>query len=65
MNPVSAVYPQNLLSNPSSLPTQQNTCNLPRKRSSQDELLTFQRRDIIRPFKDLNQSIAPAGFQFK
>ena len=31
MNPVPAVYPQNLLSNPSSLPVQQTTCSLPEK----------------------------------
>ena len=26
---------------------------------------TFQQRDVIRTFQDLNESIAPAGFQFK
>ena len=26
---------------------------------------TFQQLDIIRTFQDLNESIAPAGFQFK
>ena len=26
---------------------------------------TFQQRDIIRTFQDLNESIAPAGFPFK
>ena len=56
MNPVPTVYPQNLSSNPSSLP---------RKRSFPDELLTFQQRDVLRTFQDLNESIAPAGFQFK
>ena len=30
-----------------------------------DELSTFQQRDIIRTFQELNQSNAPAGFQFK
>ena len=59
------VYPQNLLSNPSPLPTQQTTSSLPRKRSFPDELSTFQQRDVIRTFQDLNESIAPAGFQFK
>ena len=54
-------YPQNILSNP----TQQTTCSLPRKRSFPDELSTFQQRDTIRAFQDLNESIAPAGFQFK
>ena len=38
---------------------------LKRKRSFPDELPTFQQRDIIRTFIDLNESIAPAGFQFK
>ena len=65
MNPVPTVYPQNLLSNPSSLPIQQTTSSLPRKRSFPDELSTFQQRDVIRTFQDLNESIAPAGFQFK
>ena len=65
MNPVPTVYSQNLLSNPSSLPTQQTTCTLPRKISFPDKLSTFQQRDIIRIFQDLNESIAPAGFQFK
>ena len=61
MNPAPTVYPQNILSNP----TQQTTCSLPRKRSFPDELSTFQQRDTIRAFQDLNESIAPAGFQFK
>ena len=65
MNPVPTVYPQNLLSNPSSLPIQQTTSSLPRKRSFPDELPTYQQRDVIRTFQDLNESIAPAGFQFK
>ena len=65
MNPVPTVYPQNLLSNPSSLPTQRTTSSLTRKRSFSDELSTFQQRDVIRTFQDLNESIAPAGFQFK
>ena len=65
MNPVPTVYPQNLLSNPSSLAAQQTTCNLPRKGSFPDELSTFQQRDIIRTVQDVNESIAPAGFQFK
>ena len=65
MNHVPTVYPQNALSNPSSLPTQQTTCSIPRKISFPDELSTFQQRDIIRIFQDLNKSIAPIGFQFK
>ena len=65
MNLVPAVYPQNLLSNLSSLPTQQTTSSLPRKISFPDELSTFQQRDAIRIIQDLNESIAPAGFQFK
>ena len=65
MNPVPAVYPQKLLSNRSLLPTQQIICSLPRKRSFQDELPTFQQRDMIRTFQDLNESVAPAGFPFK
>ena len=66
MNLVPTVYPQNLLSNSSLLPTQQTTCSLPRKRSFPDEFSIFQQRDIIRTFQDLNESIAaPAGFQFK
>ena len=65
MNPVPIVYPKNLLSNPSSLPIQQTTSSLPRKRSFPDELSTFQQRDALRTFQDLNESIAPAGFQFK
>ena len=65
MSPVPSVYPQNLSSNPSSLPTQQTTSSLPRQRSFPDELSTFQQRDVIRTFQDLNESIAPAGFQFK
>ena len=65
MNPIPAVSPQNLSSNPLSLPKQQTTSSLPRKRSFPDELSTFQQRDVIRTFQDLNESIAPAGFQFK
>ena len=65
MNPVVNVYPQIRLSKSSSLPTQQTTHSLPRKRSILDELSTFQQRDMIRSFQDLNQSTAPAGFQFK
>ena len=65
MNPVPTVYPQNLSSNPSLLPTQQTTSSLSRKRSFQDELSTFQQLDVLRTFQDLNESIAPAGFQFK
>ena len=44
---------------------QQTIHSLPRKRSFPDELSTFQQRDRIRTFQDLNESIAPAGFQFK
>ena len=65
MNPVPTVYPQKLLSKPSSLPTHQTTRGLPRKKSFSGELLTFQKSDIKRIFQDLNLSIAPAGFQFK
>ena len=65
MNPVPSVYPQNLSSNPSSLPTQQTTSSLPRQRSFSDELSTFEQRDVIRTFQDLKESIAPAGFQFE
>ena len=65
MNPVPTVYPKNLLRNPSSLPIQQTTSSLPRKRSLTDELSTSQQRDVIRTFQDLDESIAPAGFQFK
>ena len=65
MNPVPTAYPQNLSSNPSSLPTQQTTSSLPRQRSFPDELSTFQQRDVIRTFQDLNELIALAGFQFK
>ena len=64
-NSVPTVYPQKLLSKPSPLPTQQNIHSLPRKRSFPHELSTFQQHDIIRTFQDLNESIAPAGFQFK
>ena len=62
MNPVPTVYPEKFLSKPSSLPTQQTIRSLPRKRSFPDELRTFQQRDIITTFQDLNKSIAPAGF---
>ena len=66
INPIPTVYPQNLLSKPSSLPTQQTICSLPQKRSFPDELSTFQKPDLIRTFKDLNKSIAPAaGLEFK
>ena len=58
-------YPQKLLRKPSSLPTQQTTRNLLRKRFSPDELSRFQQRDVIRTFQDLNESITPAVFQFK
>ena len=46
MNPVPTVYPQQLLSRPSLLPTQQTIRSFPRKRSFPDELSTFQQRDI-------------------
>ena len=65
MNPVPTVYPLKLLSKPSLLPTQQTTRSLPRKMSFPDELLTFQQRDITRTFQDLDESAAPADFQFK
>ena len=65
MNPVPIVYPKSLLSNPSSLPIQQTTSSLLRKRSFPDELSTYQQHDVIRTFQDLKESIAPAGFQFK
>ena len=65
MNPVPTVYPQKLLKKPCSLPTQQATRSLRRKRSFPDELSIFQQRNIIRTFRDLNESVAPADFQFK
>ena len=52
MNPVPIVYPQKLLSKPSSLPTQQTIRSLSRKRSFPDEFSTFQQRDIITTFQD-------------
>ena len=66
MNTVPTVYPKKPLSKLYSLPTEQTICSLPRKRSFPDELPEFQQRDIIRTFlKDLNESVAPAGCQFK
>ena len=65
MNPVPTVYPQKRLSKPSSLPTQQTTCSLFRQICFPDVLSTFQQRNMIRTFQDLNKSVAPAGFQFK
>ena len=65
MNPVHTVYPQKILSKRSSLPTKQIIRSLSGKRSFPDELSTFQQRDIITTFQDLNESIALAGFQFK
>ena len=56
MNPVPTVYPQKRLSKLSSLLIQQTTCILPRKRSLPNEFSTFQQRDIIRTFQDLNES---------
>ena len=52
MNPVPTVYPQKLLSKPSSLPTQQTIRSLSRKRSFPDEFSTFQQRDTITTFQD-------------
>ena len=63
MNLVPNFYPTKLLIKPSSFPTQQTICSLPGKRSFPDEFLTFQQRDIITTFQDLNKSIAP-GFRF-
>ena len=65
MNLVPIVYHQKHLSKPSSLPTQQTIRSIPRKIYFPDELSTFQRREIRRTFQDLNESIAPADFQFK
>ena len=65
MNPLPTVYPRNLLNKPSSLPTQQTTCSLPRKNFFPDKLSTFQQGDIISTFQDLNESVPPGGFQFK
>ena len=65
MNPVRTAYSQTLSSKPALLLTQQTTCSLSRKRSFPDELLTFQQRDIVRTFQHLNESVAPACFQFK
>ena len=65
MNPVPTAYSQTLSGKPALLLTQQTTCSLPRKRSFPDELLTFQQRDIVRTFQHLNESVAPACFQFK
>ena len=52
MNFVPTVYPQKLLSKPSSLPTQQTIRSLSRKRSFPDEFSTFQQRDTITTFQD-------------
>ena len=64
VNPAPTAYPPKLLSKPSSLPTQQTIRSLPGKKSFPDEFSTFQHRDIIKTFQDLNESIAP-GFQLK
>ena len=51
-NPAPTVYPQKLLSKPSSLLTQQTIGSLSRKISFPDEFSTFQQRDIIATFQD-------------
>ena len=53
------------LCNQSSLPTQQTACSVPRKRILPRWIINIPKRDIIRSFQDLNESIAPVGFQFK
>ena len=55
MNPVPTIYLQKLLSKTSSLPTRKLYFNTS----------TFQQHDMIRTFKDLNEPLVPAGFQFK
>ena len=65
INPVSTLYPQKLSSKLPSLPKQQTPRSPPRKISFPDKLSTFQQRDIIGTFQDLNETIAPAGFLFK
>ena len=61
INPVPTVY----LSKPSSLPTQQTSRSLPRKRSFANELSTFQQRDIIRTFQELTNQSHPQIFTLK
>ena len=65
INPVPTLNPQKLSSKLPSLPTQQTPGSRHRKISFPDKLSTFQQRDIIRTFQDLNESIASAGFQLK
>ena len=55
MHTVPTIYPQKLLSKTSSLPTRKLYFNTS----------TIQQHDIIETFKDLNEPIAPAGFQSK
>ena len=52
MNPEPIVYPQKILSKPSSLPTQPTIRSLSRKRSFPDEFSTFQQRYIISTFQN-------------
>ena len=61
---IGSCNPPKLISKSSSLQTQQTSRCLPRKRSFPDEFSTFQQRDIIKTFQDLNESIAP-GLQLK
>ena len=56
INPAPTVY----LSKSSSLPTQQTSRSLHKKRCFTNEFSTCQQRDIIRTIQDLSKSIAPA-----
>ena len=66
MDPVPSIFPAELMQTPSCLPTPQTSRNPPRKRIYQeDELEAFQEKDVISSLDDINESIAPPGFQFK
>jgi hypothetical protein len=67
MNPVPTIHSKALLNSPPSLlPTSQTTRKPPIERLfSNDEQDTFGERDSITTLDDLNETVAPDGFQFK
>ena len=66
MKPVPSKYSYELLQKKSSLPISKTSRNTPKNRLfEEDQLKAFHKIDTLTSLNDLNEAVAPPGFQFK
>jgi len=66
LSPIPTIHSEEVLKNPSTIPTPQSSRKLPKKRAYQeDEMEKFKKIDKINHFDDINKENGPGNFQFK